>query len=184
MTHPVGVIHGRFQPLHHGHLEYLLAGAQRCSTLVVGITNPDPEHTGFEPTDTERDRPESNPCTYYERYLMVLGALTDSGIEPSRLHIVPFPHSFPERLRFYAPEEAVYYLTVYDDWGDTKLRRFHDLGLRTEVMWKRDDKPISGTRVRRAIAEGTAHWPDLVPDAVATVIKERGIDERIRAARG
>ncbi|MFJ8473573.1 adenylyltransferase/cytidyltransferase family protein [Kitasatospora sp. NPDC094011] len=184
MTHPVGVIHGRFQPLHLGHLEYLLAGAERCDTLVVGITNPDPDQTAPEPTDPARGLPESNPCTYYERHLMVHGALTGAGVEPARLRIVPFPHSFPGRLRHYAPEEAVYYLTVYDAWGDAKLHRFRELGLRTEVMWRRTDKPISGARVRRAIAQGEADWPSLVPDPVSAVIRERGIDDRIRVVHG
>lgn len=37
-----GMIHGRFQPFHNGHLEYALAALSRCSHLIVGITNPDP----------------------------------------------------------------------------------------------------------------------------------------------
>lgn len=173
----VGVIHGRFQPLHLGHLEYLLAGAARCDTLVVGITNPDPALTADEPTDPERGSSEANPCTFYERYLMVEGALREAGVE--RMRIVPFPHSFPERLRFYAPAYATYFITIYDEWGDTKLRRFASLGLTTEVMWRRIDKPISGSRVRREIAVD-GPWRELVPPAVAEVVTEHRIDERIK----
>ncbi|MGC4804619.1 adenylyltransferase/cytidyltransferase family protein [Micromonospora sp. DT233] len=169
--YPVAVIHGRFQPLHWGHLEYLLAGAERAELLVVGITNPDPTLVALEETDPQRGRPESNPFTYYERYLMVEGALRDAGVAPERVRIVPFPHSFPERLAHYAPRNAVYLLTVYDEWGDTKVDRFQRLGLTTEVMWRRTDKPISGSRVRAAIAAGQ-DWTDLVPPAVARVIKE------------
>jgi cytidyltransferase-like protein len=179
MTHPVAVIHGRFQPLHLGHLEYLLAGAERADTLIVGITNPDPWQTAHEETDPTRGAGESNPFTYYERQLMVRGALTEAGVALERLQIVPFPHSFPERLVHYAPPEAVYLLTVYDAWGDEKIARLGGLGLRTEVMWRRTGKPISGGRVRRAIAAGQ-DWEQLVPPAVATVIKEYGADARIR----
>ncbi|MGC5011110.1 hypothetical protein ACLQ2R_10140 [Streptosporangium sp. DT93] len=177
----VGVIHGRFQPLHLGHLEYLLAGAGRCDVLVVGITNPDPELTAYEASDPGRGTAEANPCTYYERHLMVEGALVEAGIARERVRIVPFPHGFPERLRHYAPTEATYYLTVYDEWGDTKVARFTELGLRTEIMWRRTDKPISGHRVREAIAADDG-WRSLVPPAVASVIVERAIDERIRQA--
>jgi nicotinamide-nucleotide adenylyltransferase/phosphinothricin biosynthesis protein PhpF len=169
----VAVIHGRFQPLHWGHLEYLLAGAERADILVVGITNPDPAVTISEPADAERGKPESNPFTYYERYLMVEGALREAGVAAERLRIVPFPHSFPERLRYYAPTTAVYLLTVYDEWGDVKVDRFRRLGLATEVMWRRSDKPISGTRVRAAIATGL-DLAELVPPAVCRVIKESG----------
>jgi nicotinamide mononucleotide adenylyltransferase len=176
---PVGVIHGRFQPLHLGHLEYLLAGAGRCQTLVVGITNPDPWSVADEPADPERGRPEANPCTYYERHLMVEAALAEAGWSWRRLKIVPFPHSYPERLRHYAPADAVYFVTVYDAWGEAKLDRFHALGLRTDVLWRRTDKPISGHRVRAAMAAGES-WEFLVPAGVARVIKECGIDARIR----
>jgi nicotinamide-nucleotide adenylyltransferase/phosphinothricin biosynthesis protein PhpF len=173
--YPVAVIHGRFQPLHWGHLEYLLAGAKRADTLIVGITNPDPELTTAESSDPERGKPESNPFTYYERYLMVEGALREAGVAAASLRIVPFPHSFPERLRYYAPRDAVYLLTVYDEWGEVKAERFRELGLATEVMWRRTGKPISGTRVRAAIAAGGA-WADLVPPAVAQVIRSSGND--------
>jgi cytidyltransferase-like protein len=173
----VGVIHGRFQPLHLGHLEYLLAGAARCETLVVGITNPDPSLTTAEASDPERGTAEANPCTFYERYLMIEGALREAGAE--RIRIVPFPHSFPERLRFYAPTDATYFITIYDEWGETKLTRLAALGLTTDVMWRRSDKPISGSRVRREIAMD-GPWRELVPPAVAEVITEHRIDERIK----
>lgn len=175
MRADVGVIHGRFQPLHNGHLEYLLAGANRCERLVVGITNPDPALTAYEETDPARGLPDANPWTYYERYLMVEAALTGAGVPCDRLAIVPFPHGHPDRLRYYAPVDATYFLTVYDAWGEEKVRRFTELGLRTEVMWRRTDKPVSGTRVREAIRSG-GDWASLVPAPVAEVIKACGHD--------
>ena len=36
------MIHGRFQPFHKGHLEYLAGAAERSDEVFVGITNPDP----------------------------------------------------------------------------------------------------------------------------------------------
>jgi nicotinamide-nucleotide adenylyltransferase/phosphinothricin biosynthesis protein PhpF len=178
--YPVAVIHGRFQPLHLGHLEYLLAGAARAATLVVGITNPDPSQTVEERSDPARGLPGANPCTYYERFLMVEGALTEAGVVHDRLRIVPFPHSFPERLHHYAPRDATYLLTIYDQWGEAKLARFQELGLAVDVMWRRADKPVSGARVRAAMAAGDG-WEPLVPAAVARVVKERCIDARIRS---
>lgn len=177
----VGVVHGRFQPLHLGHMEYLLEAAARCSVLVVGITNPDPGQVIDEPSAPERGTPQANPCTFYERYLMVEGALAEAGQPPDRLRIVPFPHSRPELLRYYAPTEAVYFLTIYDAWGEVKLERFARLGLSTEVLWRRTDKPISGSRVRSEIASA-GPWRELLPHAVTRVIEENGIVDRIRLA--
>ncbi len=33
----IGVIHGRFQMLHIGHMEYLLAGKERCNYLLGSV---------------------------------------------------------------------------------------------------------------------------------------------------
>ena len=41
----IGVVHGRFQPLHLKHMEYILAAKMRCRKLYIGITNPDNLHT-------------------------------------------------------------------------------------------------------------------------------------------
>lgn len=176
---PVGVAHGRFQPLHVGHLEYLLAARAACDTLVVGITNPDPWQTVFEPTDPARDEPLANPCTYYERHLMVEGALVDRGVPRAAFRVVPFPHGFPERLRHYVPPDALMLVTVYDEWGESKLSRFERVGLRTRVLWRRRDKVTTGTAVREAIVAGR-DWDPLVPAATARVIREFDIEERIR----
>jgi cytidyltransferase-like protein len=181
-TATIGVVHGRFQPLHVGHLEYLLAGKEACDLLVVGITNPDPGFTVDEPSNPERSRADHNPCSFYERYLMVEGALTGAGVPREQLRIVPFPHGQPELLRFYAPREALYLLTIYDEWGRVKLDRFDSLGLATRVLWRRESKVTSGSEIRAKIAAGDDSWEGLVPPAVARVIRERGIDARIGAA--
>jgi len=175
---PVAVIHGRFQPLHLGHLEYLLAGARTCDVLVVGITNPDPTLTEFEPSDPRRGSAEANPFTFYERYLMVEGALREAGVAAESLRIVPFPHGTPERLHHYAPRDALHLLTVYDDWGEVKLHRFKQIGCPVRVLWRRSEKVTSGSEVRRRIRSGEA-WEHLVPPAVAGVVGRPEIQERL-----
>jgi nicotinamide mononucleotide adenylyltransferase len=177
----VGVIHGRFQPLHAGHLEYLLAGMARCDLLVVGITNPDPGTTVYEASDPARGEAAANPCTFYERLVMVESALSESGIARERFRIVPFPHGQPELLAHYAPRDAVYFLTIYDAWGETKLRRLQQLGLRTDVLWRRETKVTSGTELRERIAQRRP-WEHLVPPSVAAVIRRFGIDARLERA--
>jgi cytidyltransferase-like protein len=169
-TVDVALVHGRFQPLHLGHLEYLLAGARRCRTLIVGITNPDPWQVRAEPTAPHRGADSANPFTFYERLLMVDGALHDSGLARADYHIVPFPHSMPERLHHYLPADARILLTIYDGWGEEKLRRFQALGRETEVLWRRDTTVTSGTDIRRRLRSGEP-WEHLVPAATARVVR-------------
>ena len=59
-----GMVHGRFQPFHNGHLEYLRGAAGRSDEVFVGITNPDPLRVRPEPSDPLRHLPESNPWSY------------------------------------------------------------------------------------------------------------------------
>jgi nicotinamide-nucleotide adenylyltransferase len=178
----IGVIHGRFQVLHNDHLTYLLAGKERCEHLIVGITSPDPLRAAVDDTDPERSMPEANPLTYYERQIMVRAALTEAGIELAHFTIVPLPINMPELFDHYVPRDALYFLTIYDNWGRKKLSTFRELGLRTEIMWERpiDKKGIRGSEVRRRIAAGQP-WEHLVPRSVARIVTERHIPERLRA---
>ena len=54
MKDAVGVIHGRFQMLHYGHMEYLLAGKERCERLIIGISNPDVTLVKFNDANPHR----------------------------------------------------------------------------------------------------------------------------------
>lgn len=176
-----GVIHGRFQVLHHDHLRYLLAGKALCRHLVVGVTNPDPTLTRPEPEDPHRSAAAANPLSYYERQQLVRAALEEVGVPAGEYTIVPFPINVPELYAHYAPLDAVFFLTIYDEWGRRKLRRFEELGLRTHVLWEREEggKGISGTEVRRRMARGEP-WRDLVPASVAALLERWGVPERLR----
>ncbi len=177
---PCGVIHGRFQILHNDHLRYLLAGKALSNHLVVGITNPEPALSADDEADPARSDPAANPLTYYERQLMVRRALETHGVALEDFTIVPFPVNFPQRYRYYVPLDAVFYLTIYDDWGRKKLRMFQSLGLKTHVLWEKPphEKGISASEVRRRIREGLP-WEHLVPETTAELVKAWKIAERL-----
>lgn len=179
--HKRGVIHGRFQVLHQDHMKYLLAGKQRCKHLVVGITNPDPGATGLSQADPRRSTPAANPLTYFERYEMLRAALKEAGIKEEEFSITPFPISFPELYSHYLPLDAVFFLTIYDAWGEEKLALFTRQGLTSEVMWRRplSQKGITSTQVRGEMGAGRP-WEHLVPPSVAQIINENGLVERLK----
>ena len=179
MPHPLGLIHGRFQVLHNDHLEYLLAGKALCDRLIVGITNPDEMSTADEPSDPHRSDARNNPLTYTEREAMIRAALTEAGVPETDFDVIPFPICRPEQVAAVAPRDAVYYLTIYDDWGREKLKRFVDLGLTTQVMWERplSEKGLTGTDIREAIREGR-EFRSMLPPAVAELVEEWKLQER------
>lgn len=177
-----GVIHGRFQILHHDHLKYLLAGKQRCEHLIVDIANPDPTLTRQEAADRHRASLAANPLTYYERYRMVREALVEAGLDLRQFSIVPFPINFPELLKYYVPMDATFFLTIYDEWGEKKLIRFKELGLTTEVLWRRPlaRKGQTASEIRDKIS-ATEPWQDLVPPAVARLIEKFDLRSRLQS---
>jgi nicotinamide-nucleotide adenylyltransferase len=161
------MIHGRFQPFHNGHLEYLRGAAAQADEVFVGITNPDPSRIREERSDPLRHLPESNPFTYVERLLMVKAAAEDEGI---RVHVIPFPVNEPELWQAYVPDGVTQYLRLFSEWGDTKLDRMRDAGYDVVVLDEGAEKEISGADVRAAIRAGT-NWEELVPPGVVRVIK-------------
>ena len=175
-----GVVHGRFQPFHLDHLKYVLAAKEKCRNLVIGITNPDPTLTKANAADLYRSSSEANPLTYFERYSIIRAVLSDTGVDGAELSIVPFPINFPELYGFYVPLDAVFYLTIYDDWGRRKLNLFQSLGLRVEVLWDKpaSQKGISAKEVRKLMTNGEP-WEQLVSPAAAAVIKAMGIAARL-----
>lgn len=177
----MGVIHGRFQVLHNDHLRYLLAGSERCGLLIIGITNPDPSHTRSDPADPRRSTQAANPLTYFERALLITHVLREAGVPPAQFLTVPFPINLPELYRYYVPLDAVFFLTVYDEWGHRKLRLLKELGLRTEVLWERppEQKGLSAAYVRRLMTDGQP-WHHLVPPACAQLLEEWNVPRRLR----
>ncbi|WP_218064808.1 nicotinate-nucleotide adenylyltransferase [Desulfolutivibrio sulfoxidireducens] len=180
--HELGVIHGRFQVPHNDHLAYLLDGAARCAHLVVGITNPDPVLTAPDPADPSRSRPENNPLTYYERLLLVRAMLRQAGRHPDSFTIVPLPINRPELYRYYVPLSAVFFLSVYDEWGRRKRELFTSLGLTVEVLRevRPEQKGLSATDVRSRMIRNEP-WEHLVPPAAVALLEKWDVPGRLRA---
>jgi nicotinamide mononucleotide adenylyltransferase len=177
----LGVIHGRFQVLHNDHLRYLLAGKNLCRHLIVGITNPDPHLTREDPADRHRHSPLANPLSYWERYLMVRQTLETAGVEADTFSVVPFPVNFPDQYRYYVPLDAVFFLSIYDDWGRKKLAMFRSMGLKTHILWEVPPKKkgISGSTVRNLMLHDDS-WEQLLPEAVLNLMKKWDIPARLK----
>lgn len=173
-----GVVLGRFQPLHLGHMEYLQAARAKTDQLVVGITNPDASALIYDDADPRRSRSENNPFSYFDRYQMVASSLFELGWSLNDFIIVPASINKPHEMKPYLPPASVttVYITVYDEWGERKADLVRQLGYSVSVLWRRDpnDRLTSGTDIRKAIRLGEP-WRKLVPSAVARYLDQSGL---------
>lgn len=178
----IGVVIGRFQGFHLGHIEYIIEAKKRCENLIIGITNYEPyKNIEIENSkDKNRNKKDSNPFSYYERYKIIQGSLLDEGLSLNDFDIVPFPIEEPEYIKNFIPKDSICYLTIYDEWGKEKESRLKNLGFKTEIMWVRNyfDRFSRGAEVREKIKNGEK-WDYLVPKFMYRYIKENKIDERI-----
>lgn len=174
-----GMVHGRFQPFHRGHLNYTLAALKRSEQLIVGITNPDPSVICEEGADADRHRPEANPFTFFERQWMIRAALGETCVDLNRVSMVPFPIHHPERWGYYCPKETLHFIRVFSEWESEKVSRLHQAGWPVEILDVGATKEASGSQVRRCLAQG-AGWEDLVPPGVASVLLEIDASERLK----
>lgn len=172
----IGVVCGRFQPLHNGHLDYIINALNQSEHIIIGITNPDPGLTSPDPTCIHRSIVSSNPFTYYERYIMIRNSLLEIDINYYQFDIVPFPINMPQLYRYYAPLEAEYFVDIFDEWGDKKIELLKSGGIKniSTRSFKNIDKKIRSTIIR-SLMKSNGDWRRLVPCAVIKLVDEIGL---------
>lgn len=167
-----GMVHGRFQPFHNEHLDYVLRGLARSTTLVVGVTNPEPSERIPESTSAHRHIAESNPFTFFQRTQMITQCLIDCGINLSKISIVPFHLFRPDLWLNYLPkpESTTQYVRIFSEWEEKKIQLFESHGFRVTVLDRNVPKNIEATQVRKLLDE-EGDWRSLVPSGTARVIQ-------------
>jgi nicotinamide-nucleotide adenylyltransferase len=162
-----GLIVGRFQPFHLGHLSAVKEILQQCDQVVIAIGSAQYSHT------------KENPFTASERYEMIHRTCEYEGISDRAL-IVPVTDINQNALwvahvRATVPEFRVIYTN-----NPLTMRLFGEAGyeVRQTRMYSRER--YCGSLIREQMING-GHWEQNVPEVVVERIREiRGV-ERIRA---
>jgi nicotinamide-nucleotide adenylyltransferase len=162
-----GLFVGRFQPFHLGHLAAIEDALKEVDELVIVIGSAQYSHR------------INNPFTSGERLVMVRKALEESGIDYSRIWIVPVPDvhlhmMWVSEVEGYAPRFDV----VYSNEPLTR-RLFIEAGYQVKSLGFHKRKVYSSTEIRERMLKGES-WEDLVPKSVAEFIKEIDGINRLR----
>jgi nicotinamide-nucleotide adenylyltransferase len=179
---PVGSAHGRFQPLHLGHLEYLLAAKAYCDFLWIGITQFDVTSLAESPADLHRQDPFNNPLSYFERAEMITGVMLEAGLRYGTFGVLPFPIDRPASLANYLPTSIPVFTTICEPWNRYKIETLHRAGYTVVVLWDRKEKSYEGMHVRKNILAGKSEWRQLVPPATVRIVEKYRVPDRLREA--
>lgn len=175
-------MHGRFQPLHNGHLEYILAALERCDYLFVGITQY--RHRELVRVDVEdathRAEPRNNPLTYFERDQVLRTVLRANGVAAERFSVLPFPIEHPAELSGFLATEVPIFTTTYDKWNEEKIRTLEEVGYQVINLWSRDEKAFVGRQIRSLMAANDPRWREQVPASAAALYDKFALPSRLR----
>ncbi len=150
-----GLLIGRFQPFHLGHLDAVLFGLSRTENLFIGI--------GSSNKSNER----RNPFSAEERREMII-----SSIEPSmtdRLKIFDIPDvGDHEKWTFEIDKIIPKYDIIFTNDEFTKTL-FEKREMNGVPVVLKDRGKFSGTNIRELIADDE-NWQDLVPRGTKKVL--------------
>jgi nicotinamide-nucleotide adenylyltransferase len=158
-----GLIVGRFQPLHLGHLAVIREVLGKCDDLVIVIGSAEESHT------------EKNPFTAGERYQMIISSL--AAEERARVHIIPVRDV--NRYSVWVNHVESYVPPFDIVFSNSNLTRslFREAGYEVSRTKAYNPRTYSATAIRTRIASGQK-WKHLVPREVGTMLD--GLDARRR----
>jgi cytidyltransferase-like protein len=173
-----GLVFGRFQILHLGHIEYFFEALQRCKKLIIGITQLE-IHSKF-PFDPNFQINSANPLNYLERYLMIKDTLINLGIDPQRFEIVPFYDTALHNNTEFFPSNVVIYFALYEGWESEQMELL-STRYKTSILWKKNlfEKAITSSEIRKLIITNQK-WDNLVPKTVYEFLNKHKIADRIK----
>ena len=162
-----GLLVGRFQPFHRGHLQCVQYALRKTPQVIIAIGSAQFSHTLH------------NPFTAGERVTMIRLALDEAKINATdyflipvrdlRIHDLWVPHLVSQTPRFEL---------VFSNEPVTS-RLFKEAGFRVEPIPFFDREKYSSTEIRERVVQGRS-WAELVPPSVASYIKDIFGDERLR----
>jgi len=160
-----GLLIGRFQPFHLGHLDAVLFGLSRTENLFVGI--------GSSNKSNER----KNPFSAEERTEMIISSIESSMIERIKIFDIPDVDNH-EKWTFEIDQIVPKYDVVFTNDEFTKTL-FEKRKIDVIPVVLKDREKFSGTNVRQLITD-YKNWQDLVPRGTRKVLDRINAIERLK----
>lgn len=161
-----GLMVGRFQPFHKGHLCLVRQIFQDCDELIVAIGS---AQFNYSYTD---------PFTAGERIMMIHSALVESEIDLKKCYIVPVVNDENNARWFGHLKSMVPHFDILYSGNEfvTNLVSRHTKILKPRFNKRRE---YNGTNIRKLMSR-SCRWKKFLPDSVARLIEQLDGVKRIR----
>lgn len=158
-----GLMLGRFQPFHKGHLALTKQILSECDELLIIIGS------------AQFNFIDKDPFSAGERVLMIHEALKEAGVDLSRCYIIPVANDENNaRWLAYLRSMVPPFDVLYSGNDFVKyLARSQDSGIAIKEPMFAEINEYNGTNIRHLMQDGKP-WEHLVPPAVAKVIQQIG----------
>ena len=160
-----GLLIGRFQPFHLGHLEAVNFALNKVENLWIGIGS------------SNKYNEKKNPFSADERRKMITLSVDDSII--TRIKIFDIPDVDDHEKWTYSIDKIVpeYNLVFSNDEFTKTLFEKREMNVVPVVL--KDRGKFSGTNIRELIADDK-NWQDLVPQGTRKVLDNLNAKERLK----
>ncbi|MGI0004133.1 MAG: nicotinamide-nucleotide adenylyltransferase [Candidatus Nitrosotenuis sp.] len=160
-----GLIIGRFQPFHLGHVSAVKFALQNVDSLSIGVGS------------SNRFNEKRNPFTADERKEMILSSLDKDTLGKIKIYYIPDVDNH-DKWTYHVDELVPKYDVVFSNDDFT-----HDLFKKRNVkvvsvpLDKRE--VLSGTEIRAKIASDKS-WSEFVPDGTRRVLLKINAKDRLK----
>lgn len=154
-----GLMMGRFQPFHLGHLELAKQILENCDEVIIAITS------------SQFNYLEKDPFTAGERIEMVHNSIKESNLDLSRCIILSLENQFNiATWSSYIKSNLPHFDKVYSGNDYVKML-LADSNIEVITPEFLERQKFSATKIRSMIISNE-EWEQLVPNAVSEFIKK------------
>ncbi len=154
-----GLMMGRFQPFHLGHLVLVKQILSECDEVIIAITS------------SQFNYLEKDPFTAGERIEMIHQSLKDDGVDLSRCFIIAIENQFNiATWSSYLEVSLPKFDKVYSG-NDYVSMLLADSGCDVITPKFLEREKFNATKIRKLMIENK-EWKDYVPPAIASIIEK------------
>ena len=160
-----GLLIGRFQPFHLGHLDAVLFGLSRTENLFIGIGS------------SNKSNEKRNPFSAEERREMIISSIEPSMADQLKIFDIPDVGDH-EKWTFEIDKIVPKYDIIFTNDEFTKAL-FEKREMNVVPVELKDREKFSGTNIRELIVDDK-NWQDLVPRGTKKVLDKIGAKGRLK----